>query len=59
MPDNLTETLETCSLMSGTHEDMKWLWQSADSECVIKAQRDAISRIVRHYMTGEDNGEHC
>ncbi|KAJ5356639.1 hypothetical protein N7517_011248 [Penicillium concentricum] len=49
---------ETCDLMSGTYEDMKWSWQSADSECDMETQRDTISGAVKHYMTNEDNREH-
>ncbi|KAJ5497156.1 hypothetical protein N7463_009143 [Penicillium fimorum] len=58
LPDNLAETPKTCSMMSGTYEDMKWFWHSADSGCAIESQRDAISRAGRHYMTSKDNGEH-
>ncbi|OQE44541.1 hypothetical protein PENCOP_c002G05143 [Penicillium coprophilum] len=50
---------ETCNLISGTCEYMKWPWQSADSECGIEAQHDAMSRSVKHYMASEDNGGHC
>ncbi|KAJ5952607.1 uncharacterized protein N7479_011020 [Penicillium vulpinum] len=50
---------ETCNSMSGTYEDVKWYWRSADPECDIKAQRDAISRAVKHYMASKDNGEQC
>ncbi|KXG47760.1 uncharacterized protein PGRI_016300 [Penicillium griseofulvum] len=50
---------ETCSLMSGTYENMKWSWQSVNPECDIKAQRDAISHATKDYTTSEDNKEYC
>ncbi|KAJ5178242.1 uncharacterized protein N7500_000941 [Penicillium coprophilum] len=50
---------ETCNMMSGISKDMKWPWRSADSDCGIEAQRDAMSGAVKHYMASEDNRDHC
>ncbi|KAJ5200410.1 hypothetical protein N7491_008785 [Penicillium cf. griseofulvum] len=60
--ENIIQTLynpETCSLMSGTYENMEWSWRSVDPECDIKAQRDAISRAIKHYTTSKTSKEHC